>query len=291
MKPFRNILTLLLSMIVFPVTGQVSIAIDDTTDTTGCDSLKVTFSVLPLAAHDTISEIRWEFGDGQVRIKDNADTVMYHYRLPGQYTPRAVINNNTSVTAGLIIKVYQSPDAYFSYSDTTISGTFSIVFVNVEQSDNTISYSYQWFLSKTIGDEFLNDTTTTGAGILVYPFDSEGLYIARLVVRSPVCSSEVSRVIEVSDTLDAPNVFSPNEDNINDQWIVRSNGKTVYSIKIFSRTGTLIYQSESPVIIWDGRNQSGQEMAPGTYYYVIEPVKPVKYSTRFKKAGFIQLFR
>jgi gliding motility-associated-like protein len=133
----------------------------------------------------------------------------------------------------------------------------------------------------------------TDASFLVHPFDSADLYTARLIVKmvqNPICSASVTRVIEVTDTLDVPNVFSPNEDNINDQWIVRSNGKTVYSLKIFARTGTLVYQAEARVITWDGRNQSGQEMAPDVYYYLLEPVSLKTIISR-PRTGFIHLYR
>ncbi len=86
-------------------------------------------------------------------------------------------------------------------------------------------------------------------------------------------------------TKDAKKVY---EDGINDFFIVKSNGVTVYSIQIFSRSGVLVYKAEAPTLIWDGRNLSGQEMHPGTYYYVIRPASG---SGRFEKTGFVLLYR
>jgi gliding motility-associated-like protein len=90
------------------------------------------------------------------------------------------------------------------------------------------------------------------------------------------------------DTLDCPNVFTPNEDGKNDLFIVKSNGVTVYNLQIFSRTGILVYKAESPVLIWDGRNLSGQELLPGTYYYIIRESGG---SGNFEKRGFVNLYR
>jgi gliding motility-associated-like protein len=295
MMPFRNIFILLLLCLAFPVSGQMIRFEADTTS--GCDSLQVTFTPLvPLAARDTISEIRWEFDDGQSRVEnvnDNVnlfDTVVAHYQLPGQYLPTMKINNNTVISGTRIIKVYGSPDASFTYNDTAEIVSFTIEFINTDQVDDTLTYSYQWFLSNTTG-EYLNDTNWTSANFLIHTFDTTGTYQARLIVQNFLgCSDTATRSFQIEDTLEIPNFFTPNGDNINDLWIVRSNGKTVYSVKIFARTGTLVYTAETKVIIWDGRNQSGQEMAADTYFYIIEPVKK-KTPTSESRAGFIYLFR
>ena len=94
--------------------------------------------------------------------------------------------------------------------------------------------------------------------------------------------------VTVEDILDCPNVFTPNDDNLNDYWIVSSNGITVYNLQIFSRTGLLVYKAEAPLLIWDGRNLSGQELLPGTYFYII---KPAEGDGTFEKKGFVALYR
>ncbi len=66
-----------------------------------------------------------------------------------------------------------------------------------------------------------------------------------------------------------PNVFTPNEDSENDFFIIDTDGTTTYNFSVFTRSGTLIFKSESPSIIWDGRSMSGQEMGTGIYYYTI----------------------
>lgn len=277
MKPFRNIIIPVLLLIAFPVTGQFNAI-----PRSGCDSLLVTFSINPLSLNpDTITDILWEFGDLQDSIRDDAEPVVHLYRLPGQYRP-AITVNNKKLTANFLIKVYASPDAFFNYYDTTVSGTFSIVFIHSGQADDTLTHTYSWLLS---------DNTEANTSYLVHKFDTAGLFWARLFVQnSEGCSGTAFRFIEVKDTLDIPNVFSPNEDNINDQWIVRSNGKTFYSLKIFSRSGILVYQAKAPVLTWDGRNQSGQEMSPGVYYYLIEAVEFMTKPPE-TRAGFIHLYR
>lgn len=85
-----------------------------------------------------------------------------------------------------------------------------------------------------------------------------------------------------------PNVFTPNDDQINDFFEVETDGITVYEFDVFTRSGTRVFQSSSPRIFWDGRNNSGQPVKEGVYYYVIEATGDAE---PFGKAGFIYLYR
>ncbi len=290
MKPLRKILLIVLAFLSFHVNGQFANTSFVTDTISGCDSLTVSFTpvIIPASRWDTISSVRWEFGDGTSYLTDQPGAVSHDYDSPGHYTPRMILNNNTTITKPLFnIHIYQSPTAMFVYSDTTEVGTFSYVFRNVVQIDNSLEYFYAWFFPDSLS--FIGSQS-----MLMHTFPGEQSYYFGLAVQTGVltnglvCYDTVVRLIDVRDTLDIPNVFSPNGDDINDYWVVKSNGRTVYSIKIFSRTGTLIYQAEAPVIIWDGRNQSGQEMVADTYFYIIEPVK---WPTKFKRTGYLQLFR
>jgi gliding motility-associated-like protein len=67
-----------------------------------------------------------------------------------------------------------------------------------------------------------------------------------------------------------PNVFTPNEDRVNDEFIVLSNGVSRFSIEIYSRWGNLLFKrSGQEQIVWDGTLPDGTKINPGTYYYVI----------------------
>ena len=91
-----------------------------------------------------------------------------------------------------------------------------------------------------------------------------------------------------SDSASAPaNVFTPNEDGINDEWIIRNLPKNSL-IKIYDRWGIQVGGLEGNEGIqgtfkWDGRTTSGERCKNGVYYYVITTDKTRK--------GFIQLIR
>lgn len=94
--------------------------------------------------------------------------------------------------------------------------------------------------------------------------------------------------ITQSDSTSEPaNVFTPNEDGFNDDWIIRNLPKNS-QVKIYNRWGVMVGGVDIPEGIqgtfkWDGRTTSGERCISGVYYYVI--------STDKTRNGFIQLIR
>jgi OOP family OmpA-OmpF porin len=94
--------------------------------------------------------------------------------------------------------------------------------------------------------------------------------------------------ITQSDSTSEPaNVFTPNEDGLNDDWIIRNLPKNS-QVKIYNRWGVMVGGVDVPEGIqgtfkWDGRTTSGERCISGVYYYVI--------TTDKTRNGFIQLIR
>ena len=93
---------------------------------------------------------------------------------------------------------------------------------------------------------------------------------------------------ESSDWSKMTNVFTPNGDGINDYFTLHTIEGGRYKLFVYTRSGVLVYSSESPKIFWDGRSLSGIEMRQGIYYYVVEGREGGKAITR---KGFVHLFR
>ncbi len=102
------------------------------------------------------------------------------------------------------------------------------------------------------------------------------------------CSATFNDSIDLLNNIDVPNVFTPNDDGINEVFKIKSSGKNVLSLKIFTRTGLLIYKTEANSIEWDGRLPSGDRVLPGIYYYIVETIKA---SPAYRKTGFFYLYR
>lgn len=102
------------------------------------------------------------------------------------------------------------------------------------------------------------------------------------------CSAVTTISIRVADDykLDATNLLTPNGDGKNDRWVIRNlDSYPDNEVKIFDRTGRMIYQRRNYSNDWDG-TLNGHPLAEGTYYYVLT----VNGTSRVWK-GFITIIR
>ena len=73
----------------------------------------------------------------------------------------------------------------------------------------------------------------------------------------------------IPPTVVIPNAFTPNGDGINDLWNIKSiEAYPKCIISVYSRYGTLVYQSKGYARSWDGTS-NGTPVPTGTYYYII----------------------
>ncbi len=83
-----------------------------------------------------------------------------------------------------------------------------------------------------------------------------------------------------------PNAFSPNNDNVNDKWVIKGLESFVGSrLKVFDRYGQVVFEIRNSAQPWDGR-KNGKDLPVGTYYYLIEPGNNMK-----PLAGNVTIFR
>lgn len=72
-----------------------------------------------------------------------------------------------------------------------------------------------------------------------------------------------------ADNIYIPNVFSPNDDQINDVFTLSVSPDVLLTSlegSIYDRWGNLVYSSTAIPFVWDGRFD-GEVMMPGVYVY------------------------
>jgi len=85
------------------------------------------------------------------------------------------------------------------------------------------------------------------------------------------CIDTAKTTVYVIYDLDIPNIFSPNNDGINDLWNIGHLTDFVNNtVDIFNRYGQLVFHSLGYGAPWDGK-QNGYPLPVGTYYYIINP--------------------
>jgi gliding motility-associated-like protein len=122
---------------------------------------------------------------------------------------------------------------------------------------------------------FGNWTTVSADSIPFVEYILPGSFDVSCTITTTDTTFEITRrnfihVMNCNDSLLIPNVFSPNDDTYNDFFQIDTDGTAVYSFSVYTRAGTLVYKTESPSIVWDGRSLSGQKMKNGIYFYVIQ---------------------
>jgi len=136
----------------------------------------------------------------------------------------------------------------------------------------------------------INPDSSMQLGYLVYRYQFQGtgsFDITLEMVDTSGLSYFASRTITVNDQLEIPNVFSPDDDGINDIFIVKSGGATKLNLRIYTRNGDLIHEKIGQVVYWDGKLASGNYANPGVYYYVVKSQGPQD----IVRKGFFHLFR
>ncbi len=216
----------------------------------------------PVAA----STYDWDFGDGNTA---SGSTVTHAYATDGSFT--VTLTTNGDAANAKVQQVNVLPFNYFiALRDSAILGKYTYAYKIGSPffKDNAAGFTFNWAI--TDGNGNVVDPASTEFGF-EYTFTTAGTYNVGFTITSPNgCSGNLARQVVVVDSLSVPNVFTPDGDGVNDVWAITSNGKDNISVKIYSRFGTLVYEDNSPVILWDGKTAFGEKLPSGVYYYVLK---------------------
>jgi gliding motility-associated-like protein len=135
---------------------------------------------------------------------------------------------------------------------------------------NAGNLNWEWVIDCGETDNVIDNSSTSQviSGDLATEFCPEGFTV--MISASNVCGSTA---VSVPVDLDAclitlPNVFSPNNDDVNDIFII--DGLENYiafggvTLKVFNRWGNLVFESDNYKNNWDAEG-----LEAGTYYYVL----------------------
>ncbi len=241
---------------------------------TGCDSLTVKFTYTNPAA---VTSVKWTFGDG---AESTEASPQHKYTKAGNYLVSVKFNGTDSIGKPGFIKIGLTPQADFTYFDTIPFGSYKIVFRAKEQDPTApFQYFYSWKIS---------DGATATQNRLVHQFDTTGIFEVKLRINDITgCADTIAKTITVSNKLNVPNVFTPNQDGFNDLFIIEGDGVTNLKLSIFTRSGLKVFETTAKTLVWDGFMLSGEKARDGIFYYVIESLDS---NTSLKQNGFFYLY-
>ena len=138
----------------------------------------------------------------------------------------------------------------------------NVTFTNT--STGAVSYLWQFGTGDT--------STTVSPNYTYIPL---GQFTACLIATSGTgCSDTACSSIDVfiNSVFVIPNVFTPNDDGLNDIFTVKAIGLKTMNAEIYNRWGQKMYEWHTTNGGWDGRTASGVLAPDGTYYFIINAV-------------------
>lgn len=159
--------------------------------------------------------------------------------LPSPEAPEAVVD-------GAVVEL-SFPQTYFGL------GEYVLYRKDIDDNFNEIR--------RTNANALLDTTIPGGTGQVCYQlaYTDECGNISEL-------SQEICLVLSTS--LGVPNAFSPNGDNINDEFRIADGIYANFQMSIYSRWGTPVFSTTDPLEGWDGTFE-GEPVKAGTYLFRI----------------------
>ena len=190
------------------------------------------------------------------------------------------------------ITVYPAPNALFVTKDSLDGATVpkEVNFVNLSDAGDdsvNVTLDYSW------------DFGPFGASNEENPviiFDEIGRYPIYLVADNSVCTDTHTIFITLDRIVKffVPNVFTPNGDNKNDlfTWQIEGIKTEDFSLKIFNRWGTKVFETNDLTGAWDGKDDFLKIDAPaGTYFYVMQGIENTNAKDQSEFRGDLTLIR
>jgi len=260
------------------------------TDANGCqaeDTVLVGVTARPQTVVDGINRlcvggsIELTASGGESYLWNTGDTTALIEVAPDQpttYIATAFVGQCAGFPDSLTV------DAFFDYPEAAFSFTPEIGWAPEEVTffnESTGADSYLW----TFG---FGPNSTEEHPVHGYP--AAGTYSIRLIAFSDGgCPDTAFGEIFIDNVhLYVPSGFSPNGDGINDAFSVGYIGIQTLNVKIFSRWGPLIYESDNPDFQWNGIYKE-KEVPEGVYIYVITGLG--ENGRRYQRTGTVTVFR
>lgn len=210
---------------------------------------------------------------------------------------------------------YESIVTEASFTADPMKGEAPLTVTFTNNSKNGSPGYFEWFFYRDI-DEIKREYEATGGPVdsimlvayddaPVYTYENSGNYLVKLV------SKHVSEFYTCVDTfvledfikadtsfVIAPNVFTPNGDGVNDQYVIKYWSMKNIEINIYNRWGKRVHHWQSGDVpgfeetrtesVWDG-TIGGRYASPGVYYWDV--VGRGRDGKKRTDHGFLHLFR
>ncbi len=188
---------------------------------------------------------------------------------------------------------YESIHVKADFSFSPVEGEAPLEVTFTDKSVRGLIYKWDF------GDDSISLLSNPPPHIYYKP----GEYSVSLTIESALhCIDSLrsdTKINVLKSKLDIPNVFTPDGDGINDNFMVESRSLKYISVEIYSRSGLKVYSFYGQGELlrewrgWDGNvNKSSIKASPGVYFYMIRAYgwDDIDYNSK-EYRGFVYLYR
>ena len=211
----------------------------------------------------------WEFGDGNV---SEAREPVHAYAAPGIYTTYLSLTSPHDcfgdITLDTPVEALESPTAGFSFTPEAVDMRDPTVTIR-DESARAAAWDYDFGPGGTSRER---SPAVTLPGFGEYE-------LVQAVTHANGCVDTARRLLTVDPFVRyvLPNAFTPNSDGDNERF--RGVGflelVTDFRMRIYSRWGELLFETDDPDLGWDGTvMRNGEPAQPGVYLYVVDYASP-----------------
>lgn len=274
------------------------------TDDNGCitDTTFIIVEPLPIIFNSETNADTCYRANADITLDVNGGTEPYTYvwfnnqpdspyisGLPhGEYEFAIIDDNGCLVNGSAIVDLISPPVASFHQQFPSVATEIinaDVLFDNTSTNAET----YDWDFGDGYGSPNENP---------VHTYDVHGDYLVRLIAFSDPnlgCSDTAWNYVTIDPlyTFYVPNIFTPDGDGLNDVWGPQGQffETESYNLKVYDRWGGIIFNTDNPKQLWNGRYMNtGDIVKMGMYVYIFELKKFNTFEPKTIK-GTVTIFR
>lgn len=223
-----------------------------------CEGVDNNFTDLSTDASNNIRTWNWFFGDGTT---DDERNPVKRYSTPGEYNVLLTVTNGAGcVSAPFSSKVVVYLQPVIDAGPDFIVPQSTQVFFKATANDSTVLL-FQWSPPDGLSSPNVLRPSLVAMHDQVYTLTATG---------KGSCTATDALKVKVFKPVKVPNVFSPNNDQINDRWEIPNLADYPgCTVEVFNRYGQKVFSSVGYDLPWDGTN-NGRLLPLATYYYIIK---------------------
>jgi gliding motility-associated-like protein len=226
------------------------------------------------------STFLWDFGNVERGTLENEQRV---FNTPGLYSIKLVVTN-----------VFNCSDSLSKIEELEIQQHSIAKFTTNPEVSNYFNPNFDFLNQSSFADDYIwtfGDGSASSEYEPSYSYLDTGNYTVSLVVSNAIgCSDTAFKTVIVEDVfmLHIPNVFSPNNDNINDNYGIQSRGVVDYNMNVYTRWGEKVWSTQSQTETWNGE-YNGKIIPTGIYIYHV--LGTASDGSRFQRKGMISVIK